>query len=127
MEQQKRNNNKIVDGRMMQGIVYQWLLDNTDLTLEELGIIAVVLRETLGRRKAFAFIKRENFLRFMSRNTLSKYRKSLVDRGIISCKTTKAYTMYSILEPSEEISNFLLGKSSGSEEKPIREFDSSGW
>lgn len=109
---------------MMQGIVHQWLHDNMDLSLEELGIICVVLRETLGRRKAFAYIKRENFLRFMSRNTLSKYRKTLVDKGIISCKTTKAYTMYEIIEPREEISNFLLGKS---KEERAREIDSSGW
>ena len=88
MDKKENNNQKIFDGRMMQGIIVQWLMDSSYMSADEKIVFLVVLRNTFGRRKRYAFIKQDLFLKDMSKNTLLKYRKSLVTKGIISFSVT---------------------------------------
>lgn len=116
MDKKENNNQKIFDGRMMQGIVVQWLIDSSQMSSDEKIVFLVVLRNTFGRRKRYAFIKQDLFLKDMSKNTLLKYRKSLVTKGIISFSVTKGFTKYEILEPKEIIDKFtFVGSKTSSE------------
>ena len=116
MDKKENNNQKIFDGRMMQGIVVQWLMDSSDMSSDEKIVFLVVLRNTFGRRKRYAFIKQDLFLKDMSKNTLLKYRKSLVAKGIISFSVTKGFTKYEILKPKEIIDKFaFVGSKTSSE------------
>ena len=118
MDKKENNNQKIFDGRMMQGIVVQWLIDSSQMSSDEKIVFLVVLRNTFGRRKRYAFIKQDLFLKDMSKNTLLKYRKSLVTKGIISFSVTKGFTKYEILEPKEIIDKFtFVGSKASSEDE----------
>lgn len=118
MDKKENNNQKIFDGRMMQGIVVQWLIDSSQMSSDEKIVFLVVLRNTFGRRKRYAFIKQDLFLKDMSKNTLLKYRKSLVTKGIISFSVTKGFTKYEILEPKEIIDKFkFVGSKTSSEDE----------
>lgn len=116
MDKKENNNQKIFDGRMMQGIIVQWLMDSSYISADEKIVFLVVLRNTFGRRKRYAFIKQDLFLKDMSKNTLLKYRKSLVTKGIISFSVTKGFTKYEILEPKEIIDKFTFVSSKTSSE-----------
>ena len=116
MDKKENNNQKIFDGRMMQGIIVQWLMDSSYMSADEKIVFLVVLRNTFGRRKRYAFIKQDLFLKDMSKNTLLKYRKSLVAKGIISFSVTKGFTKYEIIEPKEIIDKFtFVGSKTSSE------------
>lgn len=116
---------KIRDGRMMQGICMQWIIDNyRTIDSESLRMYALIARLTFGFRKQYAYIKQSEF--DMNKTTLKKYRDKLTETGLIEWKITEGYTMYKIIEPKAEIENFDTGKATASNIKHSAETAASG-
>lgn len=89
------------------GIVLNWILTNYELKPQEHKIINIITQYSLNKyHKRKVAIKQSEFN--MDSKTLMKYRKSLTELGLISWKQTSGYTVYWLLQPIQEISNFVF-------------------
>ena len=98
---EKRNNE-------IQGRVLSWVINELNLSGNELAVFVVILINTIGKGNQYAYIKQEELTKYMTKDTLVKHRRSLVEKGLISFNVTKGYTKYQILQPKNEIENFML-------------------
>jgi len=108
----KQQGRIVKSGEMMQGICIQWFfdthgLDNNGKTTG-LELYVAILRKTFGYRQRFNYIPQSFFK--MSPNRLKRNRDRLTELGLIEWKKTKQMTMYKILEPAQEIKNFVFVK-----------------
>ncbi len=116
MDNNERNNgnqHKVRDGRMMQGICSQWIVDNAldiGCTSDLIGMYNIIARNTFGYRKRDGYIEQALF--GLHRNTIKKHRDRLTELGLIEWQATRAYTRYKIIEPREEIANFAFAHGS---------------
>ncbi len=104
----KLNKTKWIDGRLVQGAYFQWLIDNHPevLTFEVIHIIA---RKTLGYRKRYAYLQSELFNMYPQKK--SSQLKKLKNMGLLEYQKTKGYTYYKLTLP-EEIETATLWRGS---------------
>ena len=120
----KKQQKKVRNGWTMQGQCFQWMMDNKEMSRNEKSIYASILRRSFGYTNRVCYMKYDEF-DISNRNTIKATIDSLMQRGIISKKSTfkdgkQGYNMYGILEPSVLISNFEFGKTIEVKE-PIKE------
>lgn len=106
---------KASSGWSMVGICSQWCIDNR-LNNNELAVYLTIVRNSFGYKKRYCYMKYDSF-NISNRNTLKKTIDSLVSKNIISCKNTfnpktgnRGMNEYKIIEPRENIKNFVFDK-----------------
>jgi len=115
---------KWIDGRLIQGAYYQWIVDMHQEALD-IKILYIIARNTLGYRKRYGYIKASVFDKYIHRNTKVKQMNKAKELGLLEYKTTRGYTMYKLVLP-EEIENNVLWK--GAQDEPKKEkTKAEGW
>ena len=104
----------------MQGICIQWFIDkygNNSKIMDTFKMYSKITRKTFGYRQRFGYIPQKYFN--LNPKTMQVHRDKLVEIGILEWKKTKQMTYYKILEPYNEISNFIFVGKKDNEEKEI--------
>jgi len=116
---------KWIDGRLVQGAYYQWIVDEHQEALD-IKILFIIARNTLGYRKRYAYIKSDIFDKHMHRNTKVKQIKRAKELGLLEYRTTRGYTMYRLVLPLN-IEENTLWKGEVEQKKEIKKTIAEGW
>jgi hypothetical protein len=104
MQEQKKK--RIVDGRFQIGILYDWIKKQNIQKDEEYLYMTIAYNMCQKFHKRSPNISLDTF--DMSKPTLTKFRKKLIDRGWLQFKRTKAYSSYKLIEPKEILDTFYF-------------------
>ncbi len=88
-----------IEGRTVQGAYFQHLYDKGMFDALELKALMVVVRNTLGYRKRYAYIKSDLF--GMSDSKRKRQIKKLSDLGVLEYHRTRGYTKFWLALPKE--------------------------
>ena len=126
----KKSQNKTSKPWTMEGICFNYYMDNESFTIYEKEVYSTILRNTFGRGYKFCFLKIDDFK--INRRTAIKAIKDLVERNIIGSSNTyingrQARNKYELIEPKDKICNFIFREQSENNEPSKIIDESEAW